>query len=78
MSFFKQLNRDLLNESFHVCASTLQSSGVSLKFKPRVSNIYPHSKQSHMIGGMKYETVSDVLTRSCNNGDVISCGVLGK
>ena len=24
--------------------STLQSSGVSLKLKPRVSNIYPHSK----------------------------------
>ena len=42
--------------------STLQSSGVSLKFKPRVSNIYPHSKQSHMMGGVKYETVSDVLT----------------
>ena len=37
--------------------STLQSSGVSLKFKPRVSNIYPHSKQSHMMGGVKYETL---------------------
>ena len=57
--------------------STVQSSGVSLKVKPRVSNIYPHSKQSHMMGGVKYETVSDVLTRSCNNGDVRSCGVLG-
>ena len=58
--------------------STLQSSGVSLKFKPRVLNIYPHSKQSNMMGGVKYETVSDVLTWSCNIGDVRSCGVMGK
>ena len=57
---------------FMYVQSTLQSSGVSLKFKPRVSNIYPHSKQSNMMGGVKYEMVSDVLTWSCNNGDVRS------
>ena len=55
--------------------STLQSSGVSLKFKPRISNIYLHGKQNKVVGGVKYdyEIVNDVLTRSCkcNDGVVV-------
>ena len=50
---------------------TLQSSGVSLKFKPRISNTYLHGKQNKVMGGVKYEMVNDVLTRSCNDGDMI-------
>ena len=62
-AFFKQLNRDLLNESFHVCAehSTIIRSITKIQTKS-VKYIYSHSKQSHMMGGVKYETVSDVLT----------------
>ena len=29
---------------------------------PRMSNIYPHGKQSQVMGGVKFETVHDVLT----------------
>ena len=55
---------------FMYVQSTLQSSGVSLKFKPRISNIYLHGKQNKVMGGVKYEMVNDVLTRSCNDGDM--------
>ena len=50
--------------------STLQSSGVSLKFKQRISNIYLHGKQNIVMGGVKHEIVNDVLTRSGNDGDM--------
>ena len=63
-------NRDLLNESFHVCAEHATISGVSLKFKPRIANIYLHGKQNIVMGGVKHEMVNDVLTRSCNDGDM--------
>ena len=49
---------------------TLQSSGVSLKLKPRISNIYLHGKQNKVVGGVKYAIVNDVLARSCNDGDM--------
>ena len=55
---------------FMYMQSTLESSGVSLKFKPRISNIYLHGKQNKVMGGVKYEMVNDVLTRSCNDGDM--------
>ena len=44
--------------------STLQSSGVSLKFKPRMSNIYLHGKQKIVMGGVKHEMVNwhDLVT----------------
>ena len=55
---------------FMYVQSTLQSSGVLLKFKPRISNIYLHGKQNKVMGGVKYDMVNDVLTRSCNDGDM--------
>ena len=55
---------------FMYVQSTLQSSGVSLKFKPRISNIYLHGKQNIVMGDVKHEMVNDLLTRSCNDGDM--------
>ena len=39
---------------FMYVQSTLQSSGVSLKFKPRISNIYLHGKQKNSDGWCEY------------------------
>ena len=50
--------------------STLQSSGASLKFKPRISNKYLHGKQNIVMVCVKHEMVNDVLTLSCKDGDM--------
>ena len=59
-----------LTNRFMYVQSMLQSSGVSLKFKPRISNIYLHGKQNIVMGGVKHKMVNDVLTRSCNDSDM--------
>ena len=62
-SFIKQLNRDPLNVTFHASAAHITIiRSITKNSNQRMSNIYPHGKQSKVMGGMKFETVHDVLT----------------
>ena len=59
----KQLNRDPLNVTFHASAGHITIiRSITKNSNQRMSNIYPHGKQSKVMGGVKFETVHDVLT----------------
>ena len=59
----KQLNRDPLNVTFHASAGHITIiRSITKNSNQRMSNIYPHGKQSKVMGGVKFEMVHDVLT----------------
>ena len=61
--YIKQLNRDPLNVTFHASARNITIiRSITKNSNQKMSNIYPHGKQSKVMGGVKFETVHDVLT----------------
>ena len=62
---------DLLNESFHVCAehATIIRSVTKIQTK-NIKYISARQVKKIVMGDVKHEMVNDVLTRSCNDGDM--------